>query len=958
MSARLRIACAVSVYLLSSAGAPAIRAHGVTVGTAYAQTGPSQPITLKANLRHISCLAFAPDGGILAAGGDGEAFSPSWSREGRVRLWDWPSRRERPPLQDLPGTRTSSVSCLAFSPDGATLATATTSGVKLWAVATGRAVTLSGSGTRPSPPTFVVFSPDGRTLATRARSLELWDVAGRTLRASLEPAGEAAGFSPSGKVLASITHDQRVRLWDVATGRSLAEEQAQVGPLHAIAFAPDGATLAVGGEAGVQLWDVAGPHHTLLRPRAVLEAWPVRSLAFSPNGKLLAAAGGHAKLWDVAGARELTVVRPADAGFISFVAFAPDGTMLALSEQDRSSRRLGGSVRLWDLRALLSPQAVSARARAAASDLLRAVRDSDAHGAAGAMRAMGPHALAAIPVLTPGLKDRKADVRAATAVALGRIGPGAKAAVPALIQALKDDSPQVRQAASLGLQRIDPDAAGRSGLAGQTTPAQPPVPVRRGGLTLYEGRAAEEWIEKLGESRIPNEIFGRSDSRKPVEALRAIGPSVAVPAAVTLLAHQRWHVRTGAAMTFALFGADAGATIPALIAVFRVKNELVQVCDAAADALVTIGKATGGPPSPDLLKVLSDTDGFVRVFAARVVLGIDPGHPAAMSALRAVLRDARTPHTLAARDGRALSVALATLRGLGARAAPAVPELTDLIQSGQAAGAVPVLANIGPSADAAVPVLIQAMKHGDVNVRRAVADALVGIRGPGGFALPDLLAALNDADPYTRVFAARVIARLDPANQPAMRVLADALEKPLSLDARGQLYRNAMLLAAAVDALKSLGPSAAPAVPELTEVLRSSLQSSYLGDKFRAREVAAVLGQIGPAARPAVPVLIEMLTNQDWVVGGDAARVFARIGPETLPEVIKALEEVLKTDASERPKVVLWALRGFGESAAPAVPAVTHALTTRTRTCAMLRQRRSERSALRRSSPSWHSVKR
>ena len=61
--------------------------------------------------------------------------------------------------------------------------------------------------------------------------------------------------------------------------------------------------------------------------------------------------------------------------------------------------------------------------------------------------------------------------------------------------------------------------------------------------------------------------------------------------------------------------------------------------------------------------------------------------------------------------------------------------------------------------------------------------------------------------------------------------------------------------------------------------------------------------------------------------GGDAARVFAQIGPETLPEVIKALEGVLKTDVSERPKVVLWALRGFGESAAPAGPAVTRALT-------------------------------
>jgi HEAT repeat protein len=71
----------------------------------------------------------------------------------------------------------------------------------------------------------------------------------------------------------------------------------------------------------------------------------------------------------------------------------------------------------------------------------------------------------------------------------------------------------------------------------------------------------------------------------------------------------------------------------------------------------------------------------------------------------------------------------------------------------------------------------------------------------------------------------------------------------------------------------------------------------------------------------------EVADQPGWVVGGDAAQVFARIGPETLPEVIKALEEVLKADASERPKVVLWALRGFGESAAPAVPAVTRALT-------------------------------
>jgi hypothetical protein len=100
-------------------------------------------------------------------------------------------------------------------------------------------------------------------------------------------------------------------------------------------------------------------------------------------------------------------------------------------------------------------------------------------------------------------------------------------------------------------------------------------------------------------------------------------------------------------------------------------------------------------------------------------------------------------------------------------------------------------------------------------------------------------------------------------------------------------------------------------------------------------------------------------TAEDWVVGGDAARVFARIGAETLPEVIKALEEVLKTEASERPKVVLWALRGFGESGG-ASGAGRHA-----RAHAPKRERAPcrgrdppERSARRRSPPSRHSVER
>jgi len=82
--------------VLSPGGAPAIRGHGVTGGTAYAETRPSKPITLKAKLQHVSCLAFAPNGKTLAARVDCEAVSPSGSHDGLVRLWDWPSGRERP----------------------------------------------------------------------------------------------------------------------------------------------------------------------------------------------------------------------------------------------------------------------------------------------------------------------------------------------------------------------------------------------------------------------------------------------------------------------------------------------------------------------------------------------------------------------------------------------------------------------------------------------------------------------------------------------------------------------------------------------------------------------------------------------------------------------------------------------------------------------------------------------
>jgi WD40 repeat protein len=285
-------------------------------------TGHDAPITSVAFTRDSLTLATASAGRV-----DGKG-----PRVGVVKFWDMATGRERATFKDPASGFTS----VAFSPDGLTLAMAGSDAtVKLWDVARGevRAV-LRGHKSRVLT---VAFSPDGATLASAGsdKTVNLWDV--RTLKERASLGGhlgqiQCVAFSLDGRTLASAGHSTRegeLRLWDVASGKPRGILKGHTSGVMSVAFSPDGRTLASGGtDFALRLWDLAAQ-----KERAVfhgLGVGPIHALAFAPDGQTLATGGaqGLLILWDVATGQQRTVLKGHIGDDLS-VAYSPDGKLLA-----------------------------------------------------------------------------------------------------------------------------------------------------------------------------------------------------------------------------------------------------------------------------------------------------------------------------------------------------------------------------------------------------------------------------------------------------------------------------------------------------------------------------------------------------------------------------------------------------------------------------------------------------
>jgi eukaryotic-like serine/threonine-protein kinase len=340
---------ALALLALLSEDFPSISAARMIAETAIEQP---TPVLLQGHTAPIAALLLTPDGDTLISAGD----------DAIIRVWNLACVRSNPESPDACPPRSLEghqawITHLALSADGKRLLS---SGVDMsffsWELSSGASTELVG---HEGMVRTAIFSPDMRYIISSSadRTVRIWDASTHDLLRIIEADVFEQLVSPDGQHLAMSTTDFKILLW------SANDLLTQPTPLTLIghegsprlAFSPDSKYLAsAGGDEQLFLWEVATATHVVsLHEHQDF----IYTLQFSPDGKWLATAGDDktVRLWDVAcllapltsPSKELctraTVLLGHERSVLD-LAFSPDSKYLVSSSNDRT-------VRLWDVEA-------------------------------------------------------------------------------------------------------------------------------------------------------------------------------------------------------------------------------------------------------------------------------------------------------------------------------------------------------------------------------------------------------------------------------------------------------------------------------------------------------------------------------------------------------------------------------------------------------------------------------
>ncbi|MGL5084055.1 MAG: protein kinase domain-containing protein [Microcoleaceae cyanobacterium] len=286
--------------LVSGSAFGAIRGWDLQSGQLlYKPPKPGAPPAIAAHSEWVRALAISPDGKTLASGSDDKT----------IRLWDLQQGVRQRTIEG----HTKAVNAVAFSPNGQLLASGSSDDtIRIENLVSGtRQLTIR---TESRGVYGIAFSPDGQTIASAGQdgTIKLWSLARGTRTLTLgkdsttrhKGVVNAIAYTSDGQVIASGSEDGTVRLWNAENGELIEIVLNENKPVRSLAVSQDGKILAVGSNQ-IHLWTLTSTPQRLRTAEELANFWghaePVTALAISSDSKTLVSGSEDKtiKIWQV-----------------------------------------------------------------------------------------------------------------------------------------------------------------------------------------------------------------------------------------------------------------------------------------------------------------------------------------------------------------------------------------------------------------------------------------------------------------------------------------------------------------------------------------------------------------------------------------------------------------------------------------------------------------------------------